>query len=168
MSSETSGRSLVFPRDEAHPRAREVLTDDFFWDADDRTGPFGDDTGREVLEAFRDFRVEEPRGKPIALLTDLLADWEIADEAWDVVDADEVQAIGADDELGLLVRDEAVVALAFAQILVDGTVEPELRRRAVLALTRQSLPALIHGWGDLASRRRERVERMRAVVSSQR
>jgi uncharacterized protein YfeS len=165
MSPETSGPSLVFPREEAHARAREILADDFFWDAGDRTGPFGDETGREVLEAFRDFRVEEPRGNPIDLLAELLADWEIADEAWDVVDADEVQAIGADDELGLLVRDEAVVALAFAQVLVDGTVEPEPRRRAMLALTRQSLPALIHGWGDLASRRRDRVERMRAVLS---
>jgi uncharacterized protein YfeS len=152
-------------REDSHPRAREALVDAFFWDASDPCSPFGDETGREVLEAFRDFRIEEPRGNPLALLGDLLARWEVADQAWDAVEADEVQAIGADDELGLLLRDEAVVALAFAQIVVEGRVEPEVRRRALLALTRQSLPALIHGWGDRARLRGERVERMLAVLA---
>jgi len=107
-------------REDSHPRAREALADAFFWDASDLCSPFGDETGQEVLEAFRDFRVEEPRGNPLALLGELLARWEVADEAWDAVDPDEVQAIGAADELGLLLRDEAVIALAFAQIVVEG------------------------------------------------
>jgi uncharacterized protein YfeS len=152
-------------REDAHPRAREALRDDFFWNASDACAPFGDETGREVLEAFRDFRVEEPRGDPLALLAELLSRWEVADASWNVVDADEVQAIGADDELGLLVRDEAILALAFAQIIVDGRIDPEVRRRALLALSRQSLPALIHGWGDLSHTRTARIARMRAVLS---
>jgi uncharacterized protein YfeS len=152
-------------RKDAHPRAREVLTDAFFWDASDPCGPFGDETGREVLESFRDFRIEEPRGNPIALLGQLLEEWEIADAHWDAVDADEVQAIGADDELGLLLRDEAILALAFAQIIVEGRVDLEVRRRAMLALVRQGLPALIHGWGDSARARTARIERMRAVLA---
>jgi uncharacterized protein YfeS len=155
---------LDLAREDSHPRAREALADAFFWDASDPCSPFGDDTGREVLEAFRDFRVEQPRGEPLALLGELLEEWEIADTGWDVVDAAEVQAMGAEDELGLLVRDEAIVALAFAQIVVEGKVDPEVRRRAVLALARQSLPALLHGWGDLARVRAERVDRMRAVL----
>src|SRR5262249_20184383 len=88
-------------RDDSHPRAREVLVDAFFWDESDPCSPFGDETGREVLEAFRDFRIEEPRGDPLVLLADLLARWEIADDSWDAIEADEVQAIGEADELGL-------------------------------------------------------------------
>jgi uncharacterized protein YfeS len=151
-------------REESHPRARDALVDAFFWDAGDPTGPFGDETGQEVLEAFRAFRAEEPRGAPLALLGELLEAWEVADGSWDVVDPDEVQDLGADDELGLLVRDEAILALAFAQIIVEGRVDPEVRRRALLALVRQGLPALIHGWGDHAYARRERLEKMRAVL----
>jgi uncharacterized protein YfeS len=162
--SDSAGPVDLSPAD-SHPRAREALVDPFFWDTADLAAPFGDETGREVLEAFRDFRVEEPRGNPLDLLVTLLARWEVADASWDVIDADEVQALGADDELGLLLRDEAVIALAFAQIVVEGRVEPEVRRRALLALTRQGLPALIHGWGDSAHRRRERIERMRAVLT---
>src|SRR5271165_3689806 len=96
-------------REDSHPRAREALADAFFWDTSDPCAPFGGETGQEVLEAFRDFRVEEPRGAPLTLLADLLARWEVADASWDVVDEDEVQAVGADDELGLLVRDEAIL-----------------------------------------------------------
>ena len=151
-------------RDDSHPRAREGLTEAFFWDPTDPCAPFGDETGQEVLEAFRDFRVEEPRGAPLSLLGTLLERWEVADASWDTVEPDEVQALGADDELGLLLRDEAILALAFAQIVVEGRVDPEVRRRALLALTRQSLPALLHGWGDLAHARRERLEAMRAAL----
>ncbi len=154
----------LLSRDDGHPRARAALGDDFFWDTRDPCSPFGDETGQQVLEALRDFRVEEPRGAPLSLLAELLARWEVADASWDVVDADEVQAVGADDELGLLVRDEAILALAFAQLIVDGKIEPELRRRALLAITRQSLPALIHGWGDLARTRTARLASMRAVL----
>jgi uncharacterized protein YfeS len=150
---------------ESHPRAREALTEPFFWDAADPCGPFGDETGREVLEAFRDFRAAAPRGKAIDLLGELLEEWEVDDAGWEVVEPRAVEALGADDELGLLLRDEAVVALAFAQIIVDGTVEHEVRRRAALALTRQAQPALIHGFGDLARRRLAHVEAMRAVLA---
>lgn len=150
--------------EDSHPRARSALKDPFFWDTSDPCGPFGDETGREVLEAFRDFRVEEPRGAPLDLLAELLETWEVADGSWDVVDEVQVQALGADDELGLLVRDEAILALAFAQIIVEGRVDPEVRRRALLAITRQGLPVLIHGWGERAHARRERLEKMRAVL----
>jgi len=154
----------VLSRDDSHPLARAALGDDFFWDIADPCSPFGDETGREVLEAFRDFRVEEPRGNPLTLLGELLTRWEVADTSWDTTDEAEVQAVGADDELGLLVRDEAILALAFAQIIVEGKVEPEVRRRALIALTRQSLPALLHGWGDSARARATRLVKMRAVL----
>jgi uncharacterized protein YfeS len=152
-------------RDDSHPRAREALAEPFFWDAEDPCAPFGGETGQEVLEAFRDFRVEDPRGAPLSLLADLLARWEVADASWDAVDEDEVQAVGADDELGLLVRDEAILALAFAQIVEEGRLDPEVRRRALLAVTRQSLPALLHGWGDRAHARRERLSAMREALA---
>jgi uncharacterized protein YfeS len=150
----------------SHWKARAALTDAFFWDASDDTAPFGSETGRDVLEAFRDFRDEHPRESPIQLLDELLARWEVVNDHWDAVEADDVQAIGEDDEYSLLTRDEAVIALAFAQIVVEGKVDPEARRRAVFALKRQSLPALLHAWGERRIQRAARVERMTAVLVS--
>lgn len=151
--------------DEAHPKAREAMPDAFFWDADDPTGPFGNDTALEVFEALRDVYDDDPRASPMALLRALLEGWEIADESWEAVDEDEVSAIGADDELGLLVRDEAILALAFADLAIRGRVDAEVRRLAMLALSRQALPALLHGFGDKMKIREARVARMREVMS---
>jgi uncharacterized protein YfeS len=150
----------------SHWKARAALTDAFFWDASDDTAPFGSETGRDVLEALRDFRDEHPRESPIQLLDELLARWEVVSDHWDAVEADAVQAIGEADEYSLLTRDEAVIALAFAQIIIEGKVDPEARRRAVFALKRQSLPALLHAWGDRRIQRAARVERMTAVLVS--
>jgi uncharacterized protein YfeS len=148
----------------SHFRARAALTDAFFWDASDDTSPFGSETGRDVLEALRDFRDEHPRDSPVLLLDELLVRWEVVNDHWEVIGADEVQAIGEDDEYSLLTRDEAVIALAFAQIIVEGQIDPEVRRRAVLALKRQSLPALLHAWGERRLLRAARVERMANVL----
>lgn len=158
-----SDDSDLSPED-AHPKARAALTDAFFWDTADPCAPFGDETGREVLEALRDLRDEDPRGSALALLDELLDRWEIAKGSWDVVGEDEVMALGAEDELGLLVRDEAILALAFGELIVSGRIDPEVRRHAVLALTRQALPALLHGWGERRKKREAHVARMREVL----
>lgn len=151
-------------REEAHPKAREALADAFFWDASDPCGPFGNDTALEVYEELRDLRDDDPAASAVVLLDELLERWEVANEAWDVVGADEVQALGADDELGLLVRDEAILALAFGDLVLTGRVDPEVRRRAMLALSRQALPALLHGFGERMKAREERVARMREIL----
>jgi uncharacterized protein YfeS len=158
-------RQAELAREDAHPRAREALTDAFFWDASDPCGPFGDETGLDVLEALRDLREEDPRGSPLPLLGELLARWEIADTGWDVVDAGEVQALGEADEMGLLTRDQAILALAFAELIAGGRIDAEVRRRAMLALTRQALPALLAGFGHRARTREAYVERMREILS---
>ncbi|APR87162.1 hypothetical protein A7982_12511 [Minicystis rosea] len=152
-------------RDEAHPKAREALTDDFFWNAGDPTGPFGNETALEVYEALRDLRDDDPRASALALLDALLEGWEVKNEGWDAVDEADVHALGADDELGLLVRDEAILSLCFGDLILTGRVDPEVRRRAILALSRQALPALLHGFGDQMKVREARVARMRELLS---
>jgi uncharacterized protein YfeS len=152
-------------REDAHPKALEALTEAFFWDANDLNSPLGGDTARDVIEALRDAVEATPRGRVLAVLDEILARWEVANDSWDVVSEAEVQAIGEDDEFSLLTRDEAILALAFAQIFVEGRVDAEVRRRALLALKRQSLPALLHGWGDKRLERALRVEKMREILA---
>ena len=152
-------------REEAHPRAREALVDAFFWDASDPTGPFGDETGLEILSELRDFREGSPKGNPIELLDEVLERWEVANQDWDATEADHVQSLGEDDEFSLLTRDDAVLALAFAQLIVDGRIDAEVRRRAMLALARQALPALMAAWGAKRLVRAERIDKMRAVLA---
>lgn len=158
------GKHAPLSRESSHPKARAELTDDFFWKTDDAMAPFGTETAIEVLEAFRDARDEDPERSPLDILRELLARWEVEDAHWDVVDADAVQAIGEEDEYGLLTRDEIVFALAFAQIVEEGRLDPELQRRALVAAKRQDLPALLHGWGERAAERALRLQTIRAAL----
>ncbi|AUX41178.1 hypothetical protein SOCE26_025850 [Sorangium cellulosum] len=150
---------------ESHPRAAAVLADPFFWSLVDETAPFGNETAQETLTAFRDFRDEHPTRSPLALLDELLARWEVANAHWDAVDAAEVQALGEEDEYSLLTRDEVILALAFSQIVTEGKLDPEVRRRALLALARQSLPALLSAYEGRALERAQRLDRMKAALS---
>ncbi|WP_437625230.1 hypothetical protein [Sorangium sp. So ce1151] len=151
--------------DDCHPRAAAALTDPFFWSLTDETAPFGNETAHETLTAFRDFRDEHPKGSPLELLDALLARWEVENAHWNAVEAAEVQALGEDDEYSLLTRDEAILALAFGQIVTEGRLDPEVRRRALLALARQALPALLSAFEGRALERALRIDRMRAVLS---
>lgn len=151
--------------DDCHPRAAAALADPFFWSLTDETAPFGNETAHDTLTAFRDFRDEHPKGSPIELLDALLARWEVDNVHWNAVDAAEVQAIGEEDEYSLLTRDEAILALAFSQIVTEGRLDPEVRRRALLALARQALPALLSAFEGRALERALRIDRMRAVLS---
>jgi uncharacterized protein YfeS len=152
--------------DDSHPRAVLALKDAFFWSLTDEAAPFGNEAAQETLTAFRDFRDERPTESPLSLLAELLARWEVKDAHWDATEPAEVQGIGEEDEYGLLTRDEVLLALAFSQLITEGRLHPELRRRALLALRRQSLPALLHAWGARASERAERIERMSAVLAA--
>lgn len=148
----------------SHPRAARALAEPFFWDISDDNSPFGNDSGTDTLAAFYEWREENPEASPIAFLDELLARWEVASDHWDLVDEGEVHAVGAEDEFSLLTRDEVILALAFSQLVVEGRIDPEVRRRALIALKRQALPALLHGWGERMVERAERLERMKAVL----
>ena len=152
-------------REDAHPKALEALTEAFFWDPNDLNSPLGGDTARDVIAALRDAVEATLVVRAITVLDEILARWEVANDSWDVVSEAEVQAIGEDDEFSLLTRDEAILALAFGQIYVEGRVDAEVRRRALLAITRQNLPALLHGWGDKRLERALRLEKMREILA---
>ena len=155
-------------REAAHPRARELMTDAFFWDERDEGAPLGSDTGNETLGLYRAFRDEHPEVSALTLLGEVCARWEVLDEHWDDVTEEAVAAAGAEDEFSLLTRDELVLALAFAELLETGRIDPEVQRRAILATMRQELKPLLLPWGDRdrVLERATRLERMRRVLTA--
>jgi len=46
--------------DSAHPRARELMTEEIFWDCADEAGPFGSDEGSTAYYEWRDWRKDNP------------------------------------------------------------------------------------------------------------
>ncbi|MES2464154.1 MAG: hypothetical protein V4671_26620 [Armatimonadota bacterium] len=155
----------------SHPTAALLLSDAFFWDCTDEVSPFGNDTGADTLSFFRQWRKEYPIENSLVFLDSLLSDWEVVNDNWDVTESGLLQEIlNLDLALNydnLLIRDDIIIALAFGEILLDGTCSDTVKDRALLALQRQALPLIIsfRGW-DNPEEWLSRLERMQQVLRS--
>ena len=147
----------------SHPNAAAILTDEFYWSEGDDNSPFGNDTGNDTLKLFQKWREKHWMETPIAFLNQLLNNWEVTNDFWDVTDAAEVENLLAQDEFSLIERDEVIIALAFGKLLLAGKVDAEPKRRALLAIERQSLPTIVKFWED-AEERTERLRKMKSVL----
>lgn len=103
-----------------HPKARTLLDDPMFWDVTD-------DTWHDVLAEFKKWRPRNRERSPSMLLEKLLRAWGVDDGA----NPDD------DDDLAQTMRNDASIALAFAQIKMEGACDRDLRDTALAAIERQ-------------------------------
>lgn len=107
--------------DDYHPCARQILDEPFYWDCTDDFSPNGNDTGADLLEAYRDWLKSHRSGQPLRFLEGLAKRW-----GYSGVD-------GMDEN----VLDEASIALAFADIKLRGECDGDARRIAMISVVRQ-------------------------------
>lgn len=145
-----------------HPGARKLLDDTFFWEVADDHAPHGNDTGADLLADYRTWREASRPGPTSVFLEGLWRRWGYGADAfgWKT---QPLSTWTKDDELVIQVHLEAVVALAFAQIKLDGRCEPTCRNEALLAIRRELNPAVAahFGW----SIPEERVRRLKQLES---
>src|ERR1700720_3315369 len=70
----------------AHPNARALMKEDFFWSPIDDSGPFGSDGGSDAAYGFHKWRQSHAAVSPIVYLKDLIASWHFPVIAWDEMD----------------------------------------------------------------------------------
>jgi uncharacterized protein YfeS len=149
---------------EYHPEARTLLNDPFFWEEADDNAPHGNDTGADLLHDFRRWR-RTHRDKSVSFFVPgLLARWGFEERvrAWAQKPlCDWTQ----DDALTVSVHDEATIAVAFAQIKLEGRCDPDVRDSALAAITRQEAAAVAahFGW-SVSAERAERLALMRTAL----
>jgi uncharacterized protein YfeS len=107
--------------DKLHPEAREILDDPFFWDCGDDFSPNGNDTGADLLTEYSKWVKRNKHGDPMVFLQQLAIRWGYTDL----------------DSMDALIRDEAAIALAFAEIKLRASCNAEARDFAVKAIHRQ-------------------------------
>lgn len=140
----------VIDRDSAHPRALQLLPDEFFWDCSDELAPFGSDEGYTALAEFRDWRAAHPRERVLDfLLWTIESVGEVPAAAYDdtIYREATVRAQIADpdfdDDHLIYVTDVSVIATVFGQLADEGTVDAATKPYARRALERQTV------WGKL-------------------
>jgi uncharacterized protein YfeS len=111
-----------------HPNARQILDDPFYWEQADDFAPHGNDTGADLLSAYRDWFRRRPSGDPLQFYTNLMETWGFP---LDTTDAMIRSAL-----------DEAAIALAFAELKLRAQCHPSVAALAREAIRRQREEAL--------------------------
>ena len=162
----TKVETWQFTRKQAHPKARARLNKAFYWNEDDDHSPLGNDIGRETATSYHSWCSDRRRAGVRRFLEQLMQGWALADTDWDMVDPEWLQSQLPQDSYQILTRDDMVIGLAFAQIILEGQIDTEVQRVALLAVRRQALDVVIafRGW-DNPKKRKTRLEHMREVLT---
>src|SRR5687767_9020380 len=110
----------------AHPNARLLMTEGFFWDCTDEEAPFGSDEGHDAYYEFRTWRSEHRsaalteclswimQGELDGYTDQLCSDEQVAD------DIDDPDSAFLADAYDVFTLDATVIATGLAQLLDEG------------------------------------------------
>ncbi|APV48904.1 hypothetical protein BWI17_03920 [Betaproteobacteria bacterium GR16-43] len=133
-----------------HPRAIELIPDEFFWDCSDELGPFGSDEGDTALEEFREWRRNNPRAPVedcIIWTLESVGEIDASDYSDAIADEATIKAQLADEDFDdqqyIYTVDASVIATGFGQLADEGTIDESAKPYIRRALMRQAV------WGRL-------------------
>jgi uncharacterized protein YfeS len=184
-ASNTSKTATMYNNDlsaeTAHPNAKKLLVDNFYWSPIDESGPFGNDDGSDAVYGFKDWRPANLSTSPVSYLKALIKDWGYETPDWYEMRPEKIEEFietpvkvnmsGAVQysKLGdrtLLGLDNAIIAVAFGQYAHEGLIDAELKNLASIALKRELLPVLLNRWDkDYQEKRKIQLQAMLDAVT---
>jgi uncharacterized protein YfeS len=133
----------------AHPRARQLMTEDFFWDCVDEEAPFGSDEGHDAYYEFKSWRAENRTDNLLECMSWIMdgklndyADGLYADST---IERDLANPSGAllAEHYDMFTLDATVIATALGQLLDEGRIDPEAKPYVRVAIKRQMNPKVV-------------------------
>lgn len=155
--------------EKAHPKAKEFMTDEFYFSPIEESAPFGNDDGADTYAGFKDWRTSHTTDNPTDFLFDQINEWGYP--KFDIYETDIKKLTPYLKESELSSRymsgiDAAIIAIAFGLLYLEGTIDKEFRETAKIAVNRQLLPELLSIWGDAyKSKREEQLKKMAEVLN---
>ncbi len=142
MGNESYGIDI----DNAHPRAIELIPEEFFWSCVDELAPFGSDEGDMALAEYRDWRKENPTLPTIECLKwtiESVGEMDFDNYNESLLSGEKIKSqIGDenfDDRQFIFTLDISVIATGFGQLVDDGIIDKENKPVIRIALDRQIL-----------------------------
>jgi uncharacterized protein YfeS len=127
----------------AHPRARELMAEEFFWDCTDEEAPFGSDEGHDAYYEFRDWRKRNKKKNLTACLSWVM-EGKLKNYTEDLCSDEAIERdLEAPDEAFLadaydmFTLDTTVIATALGQLLDEGRIDADAKPYVRVAIGRQ-------------------------------
>ncbi|WP_035601048.1 molybdate metabolism regulator [Haloferula sp. BvORR071] len=132
----------------AHPRSRDLMAEELFWDCADEDAPFGSDEGWTAYYEWRQWREDNPGSSLVDCFSWILNDR--LDEYNDSLSSDE--RIAADLEspddaflseaFDIFTLDTTIIGTALGQLLDEGMIDVTAKPYVQVAIARQLNPRI--------------------------
>lgn len=210
---DNSMRNVEFTFKSAHPKAKALMTDEFYFSPIEETAPFGSDDGWDAAIGFKEWRRSNKTTSPVVYLKNLIAGWQYPFFDYNEMDtakikeyiyqkktlseADIQQQINTLKEINkksagtsgmklddtqlreiilsssqemngiyLLGQDNAIIGIGFAQFVLEGHIDQDIKDLTITAIKRQLLPLLINRYDDnYRDKRKQQLTKMLEVVN---
>src|SRR5690606_23349968 len=137
--------------DKAHPIAKRLMNEEFYWSPIEETAPFGSDDGADTYAGFADWRLAHKTGDPKVFLEEQIEYWGYPTFDLNETNFEKLKPYLKQSELGTRFMsgiDAAIVAIAFGQLYLEGTVDNNFKELAKTAIRRQLNPEWLKLWGE--------------------
>jgi uncharacterized protein YfeS len=142
-------------KEHAHPRAIELVPEEFFWDCADELAPFGSDEGDTALAEYRRYKQENPDKKVIDCMQwtiEGVGHMDVQEYNLSLLSPEKIKAQledpNFDDEQYVFTLDISVIATGFGQLVDEGKIDGDVKPFVALALERQILWEKQQGWSS--------------------
>lgn len=166
-TSKMSDYSPTF--DKAHSNAKRLMNDEFYWSPIEETAPFGSDDGADTYASFKDWRETHKNENPKEFLMEQINYWGYPTFDLSETNLEKLQPYLKQSELGgrfMSGIDAAIVAIAFGQLYLEGTIDRDFKEMAKTAIKRQLIPEILNQWGDVYKiERKTQLKKMLEVIN---
>jgi uncharacterized protein YfeS len=147
----------------AHPKAKAIMKDPFYFNVIEETAPFGNDDGADTYAGFKDWRETHKNRSPKEFLDEQIAAWGYPTFDLKETNLDRLLAYLKQDQLSTRYMsgiDAAIISIAFGQIYLEGTIDSDFKSLALIAMKRELIPKILDVWGDYSKKRQEILQKM--------
>jgi len=167
----TKNMSDYSPRfDKAHPNAKRLMNEDFYFSTIDETAPFGNDDGADTYAGFKDWRQTHKSDSPKEFLLEQIDRWDYPKFDIYETDIEKLKPYLTADKMNIQYMtgvDQAIVAVAFGQLYLEGTIDKDFKQLAKTTIDRELLPSILNLWGDTYKLERQtKLKKMLAILNS--
>jgi uncharacterized protein YfeS len=153
----------------AHPNAKRLMNEEFYWSPIEETAPFGSDDGADTYAGFADWRQAHKADNPKNFLKKQIDYWGYPTFDLNETNFGKLNPYLKQSDLGSRFMsgiDAAIVAIAFGQLYLEGTIDKDFKELTKTSIERQLIPEMLNHWGDTYKTVREtQFKKMLAVLN---
>ncbi|MEO7101269.1 MAG: molybdate metabolism regulator [Luteolibacter sp.] len=152
---------------QAHPKARDLMREIFFWDCAEEDAPFGSDEGWDAYYEWRSWRSENPTSEIKECMAWILSgrldeyNESLYSDTQVETDIESPDDAFLSEEFGIYTLDTTIIATGLGQLIDEGKIDESAKPYLRVAVSRQLHPLLCE-----RDERRVILEAVRRVIDA--